>query len=371
MFIWLSAFVFTVLLFTRISSVRKTIHVQNSYLVKKCSIIIPARNEQENIEKLLTSIKNQLIQPLEVIVVDDSSTDHTKEIALLNGARVVDNPPLPIGWNGKSWACWNGVKASEGEMLLFVDADTWFETTGLLRICETFKNQLNQGFLSIHPYHKMKDGYETFSMFFHLIIFASTGITHFLSLFFTPSGGFGQCMLCSRSAYYRVGGHYAIKEHMVEHFALMKRAKKLGEPVEAASGKGAILMRMYSMGFKDLIHGWSKSIASGAKTTNVMLFLLTSIWISLMTSFVIHFPTLLWTDTYVFLFQYLLLSSYLYFVLRRIGNFSFFDTLLFPLHLLFFIFTFTYSFIQRFITKKVMWKDRYVLVEKGKDEKMK
>ena len=371
MFIWLSTLIVTILLFTRIPTVKKSIHVQNSYLVKKCSIIIPARNEQENIEKVILSIKNQLIQPLEVIVVDDSSTDRTKEIALRNGANVIDNPPLPIGWNGKSWACWNGAKAAKGEMLLFVDADTWFEKAGLLRICETFKQQLNQGFLSIHPYHKMKNSYETLSMFFHLIIFASTGISHMLSLLFKPSGGFGQCMMCSRSAYDRVGGHQAIREHMVEHFALSKRAKKLGETVEAISGSGAIFMRMYPEGLRELIQGWSKSIASGAKTTNLLLFLCTFIWICLLTSFVLQSPILLWNNTYVYLCQYSLLAAYLYFLLRRIGNFTFFDTLLFPVHLLFFIITFIHSISRSFISKNVMWKDRYVFLDKEKDEKMK
>ncbi|WP_374053966.1 glycosyltransferase family 2 protein [Rossellomorea sp. FM04394] len=371
MYIWLWSVILTVFLFTRIPTVKKSIHVRNSFLVKKCSIIIPARNEEKTIGNLLSSIQKQFIQPVEVIVVNDGSKDRTKDIAEGFGATVIDSPPLPSGWNGKSWACWNGVKASKGEFLLFVDSDTWFEQVGLLRICETYQRQQFQGVLSIHPYHRMNSGYETLSMMFHLMVFASTGVTHLLSGLFKPSGGFGQCFLCSRDVYQRIGGHEAIKGEMVEHFALSRRAKKCGESVEAVSGRNAISMRMYGNGLSGLFRGWSKSFASGAKSTNIILLGLSSLWIASLTSFVIHSPVMVWTNPYTYMIQYIFLSVYLYFIISRIGNFTVFDTLLFPIHVLFFIVTFSHSVLTTFFTKNTKWKDRYVYIEKGKDEKMK
>ncbi|PFA62110.1 glycosyl transferase [Bacillus sp. AFS015802] len=371
MYVGLITLILTVFLFTRIPTVKKSIHVRNSYLVKKCSIIIPARNEEKTIGKLLSSIQGQFIQPLEVIVVNDSSSDLTKDIAENAGAKVIDAPPLPNGWNGKSWACWHGAKESKGEFLLFVDSDTWFEQAGLLRICETYKVQQCQGVLSIHPFHKMETGYETLSMMFHLIVFASTSITHLFSWPCKPSGGFGQFFFCSREVYERIGGHKAIKGAMVEHFALSQQAKRCVEAVEAVSGKDAISIRMYGEGLGDLFRGWSKSFASGAKSTNILLLGFASLWIASLTSLVFQLPGMIWANPFLFTVEYCLIGVYLYLIVRRIGNFSFFETLLFPVHILFFLVTFLHSLLNTFVRKNTMWKDRYVFIEKGKDEKMK
>ncbi|MCA1062896.1 glycosyltransferase [Rossellomorea sp. AcN35-11] len=371
MYVWLGTILFTAFLFFRIPLVNKAIHVRNSFLVKKCSIIIPARNEEGTIGKLLSSIENQFIQPLEVIVVNDGSKDRTREISEEFGAIVIDSPPLPMGWKGKSWACWNGAKASKGEFLLFVDCDTWFEKAGLLRICETYKRQHCQGVLSIHPYHKMNSGYETLSMIFHFIIFAFTNVTHLLAGLFKPAGGFGQCFLCSKDVYRRIGGHEAIKSDMVEHFSLCRRAKACGESVEAVSGQRAISMRMYENGLAEVFHGWSKSFASGARSTNLLLLTVISIWIAFLISFIIQSPDMIAGNPYRYMLEYSLVSLYLYVIVSRIGNFTLLDTLLFPIHLLFFIMVFLHSVWNTFFTKQTKWKDRYVFVEKGKDEKMK
>ncbi len=371
MVVWLGTLILTIFLFTRIPIAKKSIHVRNSYLVKKCSIIIPARNEEGTIGTLLSSIQRQFIQPEEVIVVNDASTDRTKEIAEGFGVTVIDNPPLPIGWNGKSWACWNGAKMSKGEWLIFVDSDTWFEQAGLLRICETYKRQQCQGVLSLHPYHVIQTGYETLSLMFHFIVFASTNVTHLFSGMVKPTGGFGQCFLCSKDVYERIGGHEAIKAEMVEHFALSQHAKTCGESVEAVSGRNAISMRMYGTGLDDLFRGWSKSFAAGAKSTNIILLGLTSLWIALLTSFIVHSPGMVWTHPFLFMLEYVLIAGYLSVHARKIGNFTIFDSLLFPVHILFFIITFSHSLVSTFFTKNTKWKDRYVFIDKGKDERMK
>ena len=93
------------------------------------SVIIPARNEAHNIARCVSSILSATYPNLELIVVDDNSTDGTGEIA---GAaaqgdprvRVITCPPLPEGWFGKQWACATGAKAARGSVLQFTDADT-------------------------------------------------------------------------------------------------------------------------------------------------------------------------------------------------------------------------------------------------------
>src|SRR5438046_9799692 len=94
------------------------------------SVIIPARNERRNIEKCLRSVLSTTYPALEVIVVDDHSTDGTGDVARAltredARARVITAPELAPGWFGKQWACATGARGARGTLLLVIDADTW------------------------------------------------------------------------------------------------------------------------------------------------------------------------------------------------------------------------------------------------------
>jgi cellulose synthase/poly-beta-1,6-N-acetylglucosamine synthase-like glycosyltransferase len=92
------------------------------------SVLIPARNEEATLNHLLEGLRTQTLQPLEVIVIDDHSSDHTAGIAQAAASvlplQLVQPPPLPPDWCGKTWALHNGVMHSVGEVLVFLDADT-------------------------------------------------------------------------------------------------------------------------------------------------------------------------------------------------------------------------------------------------------
>src|SRR5215831_9103217 len=89
------------------------------------SVIIPARNEEANLEPCLQSLVAQTGPTHEIIVVDDHSTDRTGSIAQsFPTVRAIDAAPLPDGWSGKCNACWTGAKVAKGKWLLFTDADT-------------------------------------------------------------------------------------------------------------------------------------------------------------------------------------------------------------------------------------------------------
>ena len=111
----------------------------------RVSVIVPARNEEENLSRCLTSLLAQDYPDLEVIVVDDRSTDGTG--ALVDRFREQDGRvkkvtgrPLPEGWLGKSHAVHQGVAAATGEWLLFVDADTWIHPRGVYASMEHVLN---------------------------------------------------------------------------------------------------------------------------------------------------------------------------------------------------------------------------------------
>ena len=93
-------------------------------------VIIPARNEAENIEECLASLTKSRYPNFEIIVVDDRSEDGTAELARTvpagNAKRlvVIDGEALPKGWLGKPWACQQGARATSADLLVFADADT-------------------------------------------------------------------------------------------------------------------------------------------------------------------------------------------------------------------------------------------------------
>ena len=91
------------------------------------SVVIPARNESSTIRTVLGSILATAYHPIELLVVDDRSTDDTGAIVETFGdprLRLIRGEELPEGWYGKPWACYQGYRAARGEILLFTDADT-------------------------------------------------------------------------------------------------------------------------------------------------------------------------------------------------------------------------------------------------------
>ncbi|MDX1596302.1 MAG: glycosyltransferase family A protein, partial [Nitrosopumilaceae archaeon] len=96
----------------------------------KVSIILPARNEECYIDRCLESLIDQDYDNYEIIAINDSSEDKTKEIMKLYAQKTskivfVDAKPKPDGWMGKNWACMEGYKQASGSILLFTDSDTF------------------------------------------------------------------------------------------------------------------------------------------------------------------------------------------------------------------------------------------------------
>ncbi len=221
------------------------------------TVIIPARNEEKNLDNLFNSLNNQTVKVKEIILVDDSSTDKTPVIGKKHNAKVISLKSLPKSWIGKSWACYNGAKAATGDYFLFLDADTKLKNNGIENISSCFKRY--NGVISIQPYHKIKKIYENLSLFFNIILIAGMGVFTPFQTRINPIGAFGPCLICKREYYYKIDGHKSIKGKVMEDIEIGKKFLKAKIPIYCLGGKGTIDFRMYPGGLKEMIKGWSKS----------------------------------------------------------------------------------------------------------------
>jgi len=325
------------------------------------TVVIPARNEAANIGPLLESLKAQTMQPLQIIVADDSSEDGTAFIARRAEAEVIAAGSLPAGWMGKNWACWSGAKAARGELLVFLDADIVLEPNALASIAAGVLTR--GGLLSIQPYHRVTKLYEKFSAFFNIIVLASVGEGDI------HSGAFGPCIACHREDYFRVGGHEAVRGKILDHYELGVVFSKGGSPIYNCSGKGIVNFRMYPDGFVSLVKGWGKSFALGAAATQPIVLLGTVLWIVGIVKTVTIWRSIAADLSVaniaigVVIYAAFVLQLRVWF--RRAGSFGLGTALLFPIPLLLFLLVFIYSIYQAYCRKQVRWKGRDLTVEEG------
>lgn len=350
--LWLVGFV----LLARIRPCGKS-QSESSVSADHLSIIIPARNEELNLPKLLPSLAASSLRPREIIVVDDASTDRTAEVAREHGAHVIKSQPLPGGWRGKTWACHQGAQNATGEWLLFLDADTWFEPDGLRRVLQEFK-QAGGGVLSVAPHHAVRMPHEQLSAFFNLVMLAGTGAFTMLGDRFAPRGLFGQFLLIERTAYQRVGGHEAVKGRILENFWLAEQLRAMGVPLCCRSGRGVFSFRMYPQGLRELVEGWTKGFAAGAGQTPRPILLLVIAWMTgLMLApmgLVMAGPVEWWFAAYG------LCAAQVAWLLRRTGTFHWSVPLLYPVALLFYFAVFARSAWRSGRQQEVLWKGRQI-----------
>ena len=140
---------------------------------RRVSVAVPARNEAGRLPGLLAALAVQTRPADEVLVVDDDSEDDTRAVAAAAGADIIAAPPLPDGWTGKTWACWNGAQRATGDVLVFLDADTEPGPDLLARLLDALDHR--PGLLSVMPYHRMQRQYERLAAFFSAISLMGIG----------------------------------------------------------------------------------------------------------------------------------------------------------------------------------------------------
>lgn len=329
----------------------------------RVSVVVPARDEAENIGRLLESLKQQDPPPFEVIVVDDGSQDETADLARAAGASVVGGEPLPEGWAGKPWACWQGAQRARGELMLFLDADTWLEPGALGRLCGEFRKQ--RGLLSVQPHHAMSAAYERLGALFNLITMIGTGAFTVLGSRIAPRLAFGPCVLVERTTYMATGGHARAAGSVVEGAQLARAYAEAGHPVRCLGGQGSVGFRMYPGGLRSMVGGLVKSFATGAGGVPAWLLVPIVAWVvgSVTTTRVLLIAAIsgsgLPLPAGVLAVLYALQMRWM---LARVGNYGVWPALAFPIPVAFFLGVFGVSAFRTFVSRSVSWKGRSVSV---------
>ncbi len=229
------------------------------------SILIPARNEENNIANMLHDIQNQDYQNIEIIVFNDLSTDKTEAIVTQiakNDKRIklLNSDGLPQGWLGKNYACHSLSQIAKGEFLLFLDADVRIKK-GIISNTVAMAKNLNIGLISIFPKQKMESVGEYLtvpSMNFILLTLLPLALV-FKSKFSSIAAANGQFMLFSKAKYFETLPHKKFRNNKVEDIEIARYFKQINIPIVCMLGDYTIECRMYN-GFNEAVKGFSKNV---------------------------------------------------------------------------------------------------------------
>jgi chlorobactene glucosyltransferase len=228
------------------------------------SIVVPARNEELTIERCVRSLLGQTYPHLEVIVVDDRSTDRTAEILARlaesdSRLRVMTGRPLPEGWVGKCWALQQGAAEAQGEWLLLVDADTHHQPP-MLASAVAFAAERGTDLLTLGPHQELQTVAERALLpaIFGVILVAGGQLAEVNDPKHPLAKANGQFMLFRAQSYWRIGGHESVRDELVEDFAMARRVKGTGHRLLLMGGRDLVSTRMYRS-LAEIWEGFSKN----------------------------------------------------------------------------------------------------------------
>ena len=332
------------------------------------SVLIPARNEEENIETCLKSLQKQDYPNFEILVLDDNSTDRTAKLVERMAAkddriRLIKGEPLPEGWAGKPFACYQLAEKARGSWLLFIDADTT-HAPHMLRSTLSLALELKPSMLSGFPRQMAESLPEKIAMPVLYFVIMSWVPLWWLHRFIgsKPSLTIGQFILFSREAYWRIGGHMAVKDRILEDVWLGVETVRNGGRHITIDLSTVFYCRMYREVGK-MWEGFVKWIYSVAALSPVAIVGL------LAAGFVFYLAPFYWlwnayfsaaapTDwRYVVVFQVAMIIFMRWLVDHHFRQ-SLFSTFLHPIGFSFLFAAGLYGGWREVVGKGVRWKDR-------------
>ena len=234
-------------------------------IVPGVSVLIPARDEAHHIEGCIEAALASKGVVLEVLVLDDESSDDTaarveaiaqrdRRVRLLRGAGP------PSGWLGKPFACWQLAQAAKGDVLAFVDADVRVEPDAVARSVAL----LEQADLDlVSPYPRQVAGTPAERLVQPLLQWSWLTFLPLRRAEISPRPSLvaanGQLLVCRRRAYEKAGGHEAVRGAVLEDIELARAFKTAGLRATVADGTDLATCRMYE-GWGDVRDGYTKSL---------------------------------------------------------------------------------------------------------------
>ena len=240
------------------------------------SVLIPARDEEVNIRTAASRVLSNDSRNLELIVVDDHSTDGTAEIVrevTTEDSRVqlVNAPALPDNWGGKPHSCFTGAASATGDYLVFVDADVALEPDAIERLV-TFMETTRSDLASGIPRQVTQTLTE--KLVVPLIHFILLGFLPMMGMRWTRrpsfSAGCGQLFIARRTAYDETGGHRAIKASRHDGLELPRAFRRHGLKTELFDATDLATCRMYHNGL-EVWNGFAKNATEGMATPTAIV----------------------------------------------------------------------------------------------------
>lgn len=322
------------------------------------SILIPARNEQQNIGNLLQSITDQDYRHYEVIVLDDNSTDDTYNVceqyaAMHPNVKVIKGDDLPDGWLGKNYACYQLARQAKGKYLMFIDADEQIER-GLINSAVHRMHLRQVALLSLFTNQRtITLGEKLVVPLMHFLLLNLLPIRLiYLTRHYAVAAASGQFMFFDAETYHANQWHQQVRDKVVEDVEIMKLVKAARYRGEGLLANGLIYCRMYT-GFDEAIHGFSKNFLAifNYSIPGFLVYITLLIGGPLIVLSTLNLPL-------IFLMVGLIILTRIMISLSA-GQNALLNVILHPLQMVSMVFIAFFA-IQQHLTKTTVWKGRRV-----------
>jgi chlorobactene glucosyltransferase len=226
------------------------------------SVLIPARNEEANIERTVRSFLAQTWDPIEIIVIDDRSTDRTGEILRsIAGARltVMSGEETPAGWLGKPWALHQASRIARGEIFLFVDADIFYEPSAIAAAVAHLETT-GAAMVTLFPRIVMRSFWERVAMpqlAMAGFTFLPTWLANRTTIPLLGIGG-GVGNMVRRADYEAAGGHETLRNEVVDDVGTARMLRRTGRRTVVARADDLVSVRMYESR-RAIVEGFTKN----------------------------------------------------------------------------------------------------------------
>ena len=219
--------------------------------MSRVSVLIPARDEESNIRHAAGRVLSNGFSDLELIVIDDHSSDRTAELVTEltdrdPRVRLLSAPSLPDDWSGKPHSCFTGAADAAGDYLVFIDADVALEPDAIERLV-AFMDKTHSDLASGIP--RQVTATLTEKLVVPLIHFVLLGFLPMMGMRWTRwpafSAGCGQLLIARRRAYEETGGHRTIKASRHDGLQLPRAFRRQGLKTELFDATDLASCRMY------------------------------------------------------------------------------------------------------------------------------